>query len=579
MTPASTPGTPFDVVIEIPAGAATSTSTTTTQHVIRLDRRLFSATVYPSDYGFVPDTLALDGDPLDVLVLLEDPTFPGCWVEVRAVGVFWMEDEKGPDAKILCVPSHDPNYDAVSDIADLPKRLLDEIEHFFDVYKMLEPEKNSRTAWLRGARRGLRGDRGVEVAVPELGVGAAERDQRRRGCRSRRPGRRRPRRSGRRCARSGAGARSGSWCGRATTTPIARCTRASVPRSRLEVASSSSRIAGSTSCARARHDELALPGGQRPAPLADRVEVAAGERGDEVVRAHGPRRALDLGVGGVGAAVGDVVADRAREQERLLGHEAELAAVRAQVEVAHGRRRRRGRRRSRVVEAGDQLHQRRLAGAGLADERDRLARRRCARSTPRSVSRAGRAGTRTARRRSARRRAARPGTTGSRGVGRGHVGVCSSSLIGHRRHRLLLLVEHLRELLDRREEQVEVEQERDQVPAAMVPSCTSDAAERRARSRRRSRRGTRRTGSRSPGAPACGAGRRGSAARSCGTTSTVRSSRHVRLRHAHAGEALLELGVHGGDGLAGVRVRAWPSGDRTRSSRARAAGRARARRA
>ena len=142
--------------------------------MIRLDRRLFSATVYPSDYGFVPDTLALDGDPLDVLVLLEDPTFPGCWVEVRAVGVFWMEDEKGPDAKILCVPSHDPNYDTVHDIGDLPKRLLDEIEHFFDVYKMLEPEKNSTTARLRGSRRRLRGDRGVEVAVPELGVGAVE---------------------------------------------------------------------------------------------------------------------------------------------------------------------------------------------------------------------------------------------------------------------------------------------------------------------------------------------------------------------------------------------------------------------
>ncbi len=85
-----------------------------------------------------------------MLVLLEDPTFPGCWVEVRAVGVFWMEDEKGPDAKILCVPSHDPNYDAVHDIGDLPKRLLDEIEHFFDVYKMLEPEKNSTTRGYEG---------------------------------------------------------------------------------------------------------------------------------------------------------------------------------------------------------------------------------------------------------------------------------------------------------------------------------------------------------------------------------------------------------------------------------------------
>ncbi len=144
------PGELLDVVIEIPRGSRNKYEYDHDQHVIRLDRRLFSATVYPSDYGFVPDTLALDGDPLDVLVLLEDPTFPGCWVEVRAVGVFWMEDEKGPDAKILCVPSHDPAYDSVHDIADLPKRLLDEIEHFFDVYKMLEPEKNSITRGYEG---------------------------------------------------------------------------------------------------------------------------------------------------------------------------------------------------------------------------------------------------------------------------------------------------------------------------------------------------------------------------------------------------------------------------------------------
>ena len=90
--------------------------------MIRLDRRLFSATVYPADYGFVPDTLAEDGDPLDVLVLLEDPTFPGCWVRVRPVGVFWMEDEKGPDAKIICVPAHDPAYDDVHDLVQIRPR-------------------------------------------------------------------------------------------------------------------------------------------------------------------------------------------------------------------------------------------------------------------------------------------------------------------------------------------------------------------------------------------------------------------------------------------------------------------------
>jgi inorganic pyrophosphatase len=108
----------------------------------------------------VPDTLAEDDDPLDVMVLLEDPTFPGCWVEVRAVGVFWMEDEKGPDAKILCVPSHDPVYEHVDDLPDLPARLLDEIEHFFDVYKMLEPGKTTTT----------RGYEGRDAAYAEIGA-------------------------------------------------------------------------------------------------------------------------------------------------------------------------------------------------------------------------------------------------------------------------------------------------------------------------------------------------------------------------------------------------------------------------
>jgi inorganic pyrophosphatase len=153
-----TAGTAFDVVVEIPRGSRNKYEYDHEAHVIRLDRRLFSATVYPADYGFIPDTLALDGDPLDVLVLLEDPTFPGCWIEVRAIGVFWMEDEKGPDAKILCVPLHDPTYGEAHDVADLPQRLLDEIEQFFDVYKTLEPEKNSTT----------RGYEGCEAAYAEI---------------------------------------------------------------------------------------------------------------------------------------------------------------------------------------------------------------------------------------------------------------------------------------------------------------------------------------------------------------------------------------------------------------------------
>lgn len=140
----------IEVVIEIPKGSRNKYEYDHERHMIRLDRRLFSATVYPADYGFVPDTLGEDEDPLDALVLLEDPTFPGCLVQAIPVGVFWMEDEKGPDAKIICVPEGDPVWSKITDLSDLPKHLLDEIEHFFNVYKMLEPDKSSSTAGYEG---------------------------------------------------------------------------------------------------------------------------------------------------------------------------------------------------------------------------------------------------------------------------------------------------------------------------------------------------------------------------------------------------------------------------------------------
>jgi inorganic pyrophosphatase len=144
------------VVIEIPRGSRNKYEIDHETHRIFLDRRLFSATVYPADYGFIPDTLGEDGDPLDALVLLEDPTFPGIWVEARPVGVMWMQDEAGPDAKIICVPPTEPRWKGVEDIRDLPEELLEEIKHFFDVYKMLEPDKRSSTAGFEGARAAWR---------------------------------------------------------------------------------------------------------------------------------------------------------------------------------------------------------------------------------------------------------------------------------------------------------------------------------------------------------------------------------------------------------------------------------------
>jgi inorganic pyrophosphatase len=139
----------IEIMVEIPKGSRNKYEFDHDRHVMRLDRRLFSATIYPADYGFLPDTLGEDGDPLDALVLLEDATFPGCIVEARPVGVFWMEDEAGPDAKIICVPD-EPGYANVRDIGDLPDHLRNEIEHFFAIYKDLEPNKSSSTAGYAG---------------------------------------------------------------------------------------------------------------------------------------------------------------------------------------------------------------------------------------------------------------------------------------------------------------------------------------------------------------------------------------------------------------------------------------------
>jgi inorganic pyrophosphatase len=105
---------------------------------IFLDRMLFTSMVYPADYGYIEDTLGGDGDTLDALVFVGEPTFPGCRIHARPVGLFRMTDEKGPDEKILCVPLRDPSWSQVERLADVNPNLLNEIEHFFQVYKDLE---------------------------------------------------------------------------------------------------------------------------------------------------------------------------------------------------------------------------------------------------------------------------------------------------------------------------------------------------------------------------------------------------------------------------------------------------------
>jgi inorganic pyrophosphatase len=133
----------FDVLIEIPRGSRNKYEVDHDSGRIRLDRTLFTSTQYPADYGYIEGTLGLDGDPLDALVILEgDPLFPGVLVRCRAIGMFRMKDEKGPDDKVLCVPNTDPRLEHLRDIYHLPEFDRLEIQHFFGVYKELEPGKS-----------------------------------------------------------------------------------------------------------------------------------------------------------------------------------------------------------------------------------------------------------------------------------------------------------------------------------------------------------------------------------------------------------------------------------------------------
>jgi len=137
-----------EVIIEIPKGQRNKYELDHETGRIRLDRMLFTSTRYPSDYGFIEDTLADDGDPLDALVLLEEPTFPGCVITCRVIGMFRMRDEKGLDDKVLCVPATDPRWKHLQDINDVPEFDRLEIQHFFEVYKALEPGKSVEgAAW------------------------------------------------------------------------------------------------------------------------------------------------------------------------------------------------------------------------------------------------------------------------------------------------------------------------------------------------------------------------------------------------------------------------------------------------
>ncbi len=155
LKPRATDGS-VNVVIEIPRGSRNKYEYDEVLDIIALDRTLYSAVHFPTDYGFVPGTKASDGDPIDALVMVEEPTFPGCLIRVRLIGVLTIEDDKGAkEPKLLAVPVAEPRFAEYNDISDVPAHLLKEIENFFAIYKQLEGDTITAHGW-RSAKQAER---------------------------------------------------------------------------------------------------------------------------------------------------------------------------------------------------------------------------------------------------------------------------------------------------------------------------------------------------------------------------------------------------------------------------------------
>ena len=137
----------FAAIVEIPKGSRNKYEWDHERERLVLDRFLFSSVVYPTDYGFIPDTLGQDGDPLDVMICVSEPTFPGCLIDVKPIALFRMEDDQGIDDKVLCVPLKDPGWATMEKLDDIPDQLQSEIAHFFSIYKDLENKKVEVDGW------------------------------------------------------------------------------------------------------------------------------------------------------------------------------------------------------------------------------------------------------------------------------------------------------------------------------------------------------------------------------------------------------------------------------------------------
>jgi inorganic pyrophosphatase len=160
----------FDVTIEIPKGTRNKYVFDHLTGRMRLDRTLFTATQYPADYGFVEETYRPGTDALDALVLVRAPTFPGCLITCRSIGMFAMSDENGPTPKVLCVPVADIRLDDLRDIDDLDPFLRLEIQHFFKIYKAIEPGKKVEAGSERWAGR-AEGEAAVRAALDRPAAG------------------------------------------------------------------------------------------------------------------------------------------------------------------------------------------------------------------------------------------------------------------------------------------------------------------------------------------------------------------------------------------------------------------------
>lgn len=147
LTPGRNPPEDIRAIVEIPGGSRNKYELDKASGILRLDRVLYSAVHYPADYGFIPQTLAEDDDPMDVLILLKEPTFPGCEVDLRPLGVLHMLDRGVPDEKILAVPTEDPLQKEFRELTDVPSHLLAEIQHFFQTYKDLEGKRVEILGW------------------------------------------------------------------------------------------------------------------------------------------------------------------------------------------------------------------------------------------------------------------------------------------------------------------------------------------------------------------------------------------------------------------------------------------------